>query len=114
MSNVRCVCGDCPSCRNWQHNFVKRAREAGRCRCGNKNCDCARWEQIFREKFEDPTYYQRGVEVRSFQSPLRDGNHFFPDADRLDIRALDLPSTEPTNWRKRGTEASTDAPRSGN
>ena len=27
------------------------------CRCGRPGCDCERWERIYREKFEDPTYY---------------------------------------------------------
>jgi DNA-binding CsgD family transcriptional regulator len=29
----------------------------------------AKWDRIFRERFEDPTYYQRGPEVR-YSSPL--------------------------------------------
>lgn len=41
----RCSCGVCYTCR-----------------------ENARWEQIFQEKFADPTYYQRGLVC--FQSPL--------------------------------------------
>lgn len=28
------------------------------------NCDCERWERIYRERFEDPEYYTRPRDVR--------------------------------------------------
>lgn len=37
---------------------LKRAAQGG-CLCGQKSCDCARWERIFREKFQAPDYYER-------------------------------------------------------
>lgn len=38
----------------------QRAVRAG-CRCGHKDCDCAKWEAIYRAKFADPAYYQTRV-----------------------------------------------------
>jgi len=54
--NNRCSCGICPACAR---SIAFSAMRSGRsvCRCGFANCDCARWERIYREKFEDPDYY---------------------------------------------------------
>jgi hypothetical protein len=48
----------------------RRSTPPRRCSCGLcYTCrENARWEQIFQEKFADPTYYQRGLV--SFESPL--------------------------------------------
>jgi len=48
----------------------KRAELLG-CRCGQLQCDCARWERIYREKFEDPTYYERNA-TGARSSPFSD------------------------------------------
>ena len=47
----------------------KRIRDK-RCACGGcRSCqEAARWERIYRDRFEDPTYYE-GPAVR-FSSPL--------------------------------------------
>lgn len=48
----------------------RRAKEAG-CRCGKKDgCDCDKWDEIYRAKFEDPTYYS--PKSRQPQSSLRE------------------------------------------
>lgn len=35
------------------------ADQAAACRCGRAGCNCAKWERIFKAKFEDPNYYSR-------------------------------------------------------
>lgn len=48
------------------------------CRCGDFQCGCARWNQIYREKFEDPDYYTRET-IRQPQSSLRNSAALAPD-----------------------------------
>jgi hypothetical protein len=49
-----------------------RQQRIRRCKCGVcKFCqEEARWERIFKEKFEDPTYYSRGTVHRGPGSSL--------------------------------------------
>jgi hypothetical protein len=57
-----CFVLDCLICqrRDLDAALKREARAAAAgCRCGRKECDCARWEQIFHERFEDPEYYTR-------------------------------------------------------
>jgi hypothetical protein len=55
-----------------ERELAERAPEGRRCRCGDcRTCrENARWERIFKEKFEDPTYYAHPP-VR-ISSPLTD------------------------------------------
>ena len=57
-----------------------QAADQAACRCGRPGCNCAKWERIFKEKFEDPTYYttMRGYGSRS---PLADAS--VPDLSDL-------------------------------
>ena len=75
------------------------------CRCGRKGCDCARWERIFKERFEDPDYYNRepGVGL-SAQSTLRSVEQIAPDlADLADLRTRPEPQY---HWRRQFSTAS--------
>ena len=44
-----------------QQNYAPARTQRARCRCGKcaRCLDNARWERIFREKFEDPEYYRQ-------------------------------------------------------
>jgi hypothetical protein len=68
----QCFRPDCERCQATDRvaaaRRAKRAEKVG-CRCGTANCDCAQWERIFREKFEDPNYYSRGLTLRT-EHPL--------------------------------------------
>lgn len=69
----RCFRLDCKMCaaedRRAEDRRDARTKQAG-CRCGQRGCDCATWDRIYREKFEDPEYYTRGTNLRS-ETPLR-------------------------------------------
>jgi hypothetical protein len=55
-----CHCGTCPRCvERERKRVVRESRQVASdgCRCGMPKCDCAEWDRIYREKFEDPTYY---------------------------------------------------------
>jgi hypothetical protein len=49
-----CYCGVCPKCIRSQ----SRVGAGVVCRCRQPNCDCALWEQVWRERIEDPAYYR--------------------------------------------------------
>lgn len=67
---VQCFCGNCAVCRS-KEAYRKKRIAKGACRCGMSNCDCERWERIYRERIEDPEYYTREPEVRGrLQSSL--------------------------------------------
>jgi len=70
------------------------ARRCLRCRCLIERCDCERWERIYREKFEDPSYYLPR-EPATLQSSLS-------GIEPLDLSeaAIDRSQgTEPEKWR---------------
>jgi hypothetical protein len=58
----QCYDLDCEICaareRRAAERRAARAKAAG-CRCGQRNCDCAKWDAIYEAKFEDPEYYSR-------------------------------------------------------
>ena len=61
MTDAPCICGRCETCTRAVRSEELRQRRAAKfgCVCGNPRCDCAKWERIYKEKFEDPTYYTR-------------------------------------------------------
>ena len=63
-----------------------------RCRQVVSKCECERWDRIFKEKFEDPTYYQpRELSLQSSLAGL----------EALDLRSLEIPSeVDPRRWHK--------------
>jgi hypothetical protein len=66
----QCFDPDCAECQAAEaaksRARERRAAMLGICRCGQANCDCSEWERIYREKFEDPTYYtDHGIPKRS-------------------------------------------------
>lgn len=65
--NNRCFCGVCPKCI--KSNSYGR-KDTG-CSCRQPNCDCARWERIWKERIEDRSYYARPSVPVILQSTLR-------------------------------------------
>lgn len=43
-----CYCGSCASCTR-KIEWAERLAEKTGCTCGEKVCDCARWEKVFAE-----------------------------------------------------------------
>jgi hypothetical protein len=72
--HLDCFLVDCEICaaRDYaaQQRRAARAAAKGGCRCGQATCDCAEWDRIYREKFEDPEYYSRLTNRRA-ESPIR-------------------------------------------
>jgi hypothetical protein len=92
---LKCYCGNCPACLHLMNYRAAYAVTVG-CRCGVRNCDCARWEATFERN--------HGDEMRDYysSSTIRSAGSTLGDVVGLDLRGAGLGdhfATGPTNYR---------------
>jgi hypothetical protein len=101
-----CLCGKCEECEGFERERLLREARAAKwgCRCGHPNCDCARWDEIYKAKFEDPGYYTRRREI-TLQSCL--GNMALPDVGGAKLKAEEgAQDADPDAMRKQNAAES--------